>query len=262
MADITQLHGGQVNDGGKVNWRGDQVSAPTGQSIYKSSSVQLAELGARLVVGDRVFRYAQIGGVVANVGDVMQANIAPSVPVTAGGTSPADGKQFVFFHTASGAAANLYAEGHLHCVSGTANNMGQMYRVKSHPLIATDTAGTITLYDPLLTTENITDKWQLTKNQYKGVTQCTAGLGAVVTPGVLVCIATTNDYVWLQTWGPCAVKSQTSVLASGPLYAAATGAAVGFIATGTGGAIYSPIGIAMTVPVASERALAFLQIAP
>ena len=262
MADITTQNSGDVSTSGKANWRGDQNNAPPGQGIYASSSVKLAELGMRLVVGDRVFRYAQLGGVASTPGDVLQTNIASSVPVTAGGTSPAGGKQFVFFHTASGAAADLYAEGTLHCISGTAANMGQMYRIKSHPLIATDAAGTLTLYDELETTENVTDKWQCNKNIYKGVTQVTAGLGAVPIAGVLVCNATTNDYVWIQTWGPAAVKAQTSALAAGPIYAAATGAAVGFIATGTGGAIYTPIGIAMSVPVASERALAYLQIAP
>ena len=262
MADITAFASGDVNDSGKVNWRGDQVTVPIAQSIYKSSSVQLAELGSRVVVGDRVFRYAQIGGVVARVGDVMQSALLPRIPTTGGGTSPAGGRTFVFYNTGSASTLDQYAEGTLHCVSGTVDNMGQMYRIRSHASAADGTNVTLTLYDPLLTVENVTDLWQIVRNPYKLVTQCTAGLGAVHTPGVLVCIATTNDYVWLQTWGPCAVKAQTSALAAGPLYAAATGAAVGFIATGTGGAIYSPIGIALTVPVASDRALAFLQIAP
>ena len=251
--------GGQVNDSGKVNWRGDQVTAPNAQSIYKSSSVPLAELGSRLVVGDRVFRYAQLGAIAVTPGEVLQSALAPSVVVTAGGTSPAGGKQFIFFHTASGAALDLYAEGYLHCASGTSTNMGQMYRVKSHPLIATDTAGTLTLYDPLLTQENVTDKWQLTRNPYKLVTQATAATAAPA--GVLVCIATTNDYVWIQTWGPCAVKAQTGPAGS-PMYIAATGAAVGFIATGTGGTVYSQIGVWGVSPTASDRGYGFLMIAP
>lgn len=262
MANITSFQGGDANESGQQNWRGDQNVVPIGQSVYKSSSVQLAPLGSRVVVGDRVFRYAQLGGVASTPGDVLQSNLAPSVVVTAGGTSPAGGKSFVFFHTASGAVADLYADGYLHCVSGTAANMGQMYKIKTHPLIATDTAGTLTLYDALITQENVTDKWQCTRNPYKLVTQVTAGLGAVQIAGLLVCAATTNDYVWIQTWGPAAVKAQTSALAAGPMYAAATGAAVGFIATGTGGAVYTPIGVFATVPAASDRALAFLQIAP
>src|SRR3990167_4865156 len=113
MADITALHSGAVNDGGKVNWRGDQVSAPNAQSIYKSSSVQLAELGSRLVVGDRVFRYAQIGAVVANIGDVMQTALTPRIPTTGGGTSASGGRQFIFYNTGSASTLNQYAEGTL-----------------------------------------------------------------------------------------------------------------------------------------------------
>ena len=262
MATITGFQGGEVNDSGKVNWRGDQVSAPIGQSIYNSSQVQLAELGSRLVVGDRVFRYAQIAGVASTPGDVLQCNLLPRIPATGGGTSPAGGRQFVFFNTGSASTLDQYAEGTLHCVSGTAANMGQMYRIKSHPAIADGTNGTLTLYDPLLTTENVTDLWAMYRNPYKLVSQVTAGLGAVPIAGVLVCAATTNDYVWIQTWGPCAVKAQTSSQAGGLLYAAATGAAVGHILTGTGGTVYGTIGLAMTVPVASDRALAYLQIAP
>jgi hypothetical protein len=259
MADITANQSGDVNDSGKVNWRGDQQTTPIGQSIYKSSSVQLAELGSRLVVGDKVFRYAQLGAVAVTPGEVLQCALAPSVVVTAGGTDASGGRTFTFFHTASGAAANLYAEGYLHCASGTAANMGQMYRIKSHPLIATDAAGVLTLYDPLITKENVTDKWQCTRNPYKLVTQATAATAAAA--GVLVCIATTNDYVWIQTWGPAAVKAQTGPAGS-PMYIAATGAAVGFIATGTGGTVYAQIGIWGVSPTASDRGYGFLTIAP
>mgnify|MGYP003394555888 FL=1 len=262
MAKITGFQDGSVNDSGKVNWRGDQTTAPNAQSIYNASQVQLAELGARMVVGDRVFRYAQLGGVASTPGDVLQTNLLPRIPTTGGGTSAAGGRTFIFYNTGSASTLNQYAEGTLHCVSGTAANVGQMYRIKSHASTADGANVTLTLYDPLLITEDVIDLWAVNRNPYKLVTQVTAGLGAVPIAGVLVCAATTNDYVWIQTWGPAAVKAQTSALAGGPIYAAATGAAVGFIATGTGGAIYTPIGIAMTVPVASDRALAFLQIAP
>lgn len=262
MADITAFSDGSVNDSGKVNWRGDQITAPVGQSIYKSSTVQLADLGARVVVGDRVFRYAQLGVVAAQPGDLLQSNLLPRIPTTGGGTSPAGGKTFIFYNTGSASTLNQYAEGTLHCVSGTANHMGHMYRIRSHASTADGANMTLTLYDPLMITEDVVDLYAIYRNPYKLVSQCTAGLGAVPIAGLLVCQATTNDYVWIQTWGPCAVKAQTSALAAGPMYAAATGAAVGFIATGTGGAIYTPIGMFSTVPVASDRALGFLTIAP
>lgn len=262
MADITGFNSGEVDDSGLVNWRGDQVSVPQGgQSIYKSSSVQLAPLGSRKVVGDRVFRYAQLGGVAATPGDLLQANLTPSVVSTGGGTNPAGQKTFTFFHTASGATADFYAEGYLHTVTGTtAARLGLMYRVRTHAALATDTNGTITLYDPLQVAEAVTDKYQLNANPYKLVSQNTAGTAASV--GVLVCPATTNDYVWIQTWGPCAVKAQTAAGGGNTMYAAATGAVVGFIATGTGGTVGAQIGQFANVPTASQRELGFLMIAP
>lgn len=263
MADITTLQSGNVGDRqGKVNWRGDQTLVPQGgQSIYESSSVQLADLGARLVVGDRVFRYAQLGGVAATPGDLLQCNLAHSVAVTGGGTDAAGGKTFTFFHTASGAAENLYAEGYLYTITGTtAARLGLTYRVKTHPTIATDAAGVLTLYDALQAAETVTDLYRLVKNPYKGVTQNTAGTAAAA--GVLSCPATTNDYVWIQTWGPCAVKASTAAGGANVMYAGATGAVVGFIAVGTGGVVGAQIGQFTTVPTASNRDLGFLMIAP
>ena len=261
MADITGFNSGDVNDSELVNWRGDQSVVPQGgQSIYKSSSVALARLGSRLVVGDRVFRYAQLGGVAATPGDLLQTNVQFSVAVTGGGTDPAGGKTFTFFHTASGAAADLYAEGYLYTITGTtAARLGLSYRVRTHALIATDTAGTLYLYDPLQVAESVDDLYRLIVNPYKLVTQNTANTAGAA--GVLVCPATTNDYVWIQTWGPCVAKCQTGS-AGNSVYAAATGAVKCFIATGTGGTVFGHVGQFLNAPVASNRDMIFLQIAP
>lgn len=260
MADITGFNSGEVANEGLQNWRGDQVAAPQGgQSVFKSSSVQLAPLGSRKVVGDRVFRYAKLGAIATVPGDLLQCNLAENM-ATAGGTDPAGGKVFTFFHTASAAAADLYAEGYVYSQSGTAANLGQIYRIRTHAAISQDTNGSLYLYDPLTKQVNVTDEWAVVKNPYNGVTQCTAGTAPIA--GVLACPATTNDYVWIQTWGPCAVKAQTAAGGGNVMYAAATGAVKGFIATGTGGTVYAQIGQFSGVPTASDTTLGFLQIAP
>jgi hypothetical protein len=261
MADITGFNDGQVAEEGLQNWRGDQTVVPEGaQSIFKSSSVPLARLGARKVVGDRVFRYAQLGAVAATPGDVLQSNFVNQVPTTAGDTNPAGDKKFTYFKTASAAVANFFAEGYVHCVSGTAANTGLMYRIRSHSSMGADTNTSIVLYDPLETAINVTDKYVVSANPYKLVTQHTAGTAPAA--GVLCCPATTNDYVWIQTWGPCAVRAQTNVDAAGAMYMAATGAAKGFIATGTGGTVFAQIGQWGSVSVASEKNIGILMIAP
>jgi len=269
MADITTLQSGNVGEKmGKVNWRGDQVTIPQGgQSIHESSSVQLAELGSRLVVGDRVFRYAQLGAVAAQAGDVLQfpANAAAfaQLGVTAGGTDAAGSKTFTFYSTTD-RAADFFAEGYLWSESGTAGNLGAIYRIKSHSSLGATTNGTLVLYDALQKNVNVTDEWSVIRNPYKLVTQNTAG--TVATAGVLACPATTNDYVWIQTWGPCAIKSQTAAggaVVGNQFGPAATGAVVGFIATGTGGTPVNAIGeFLYAAPAASDRALAFIRIAP
>lgn len=270
MADITAVQTGEVGDSmGKVNWHlGPGAVSPGGQSINKSSSVQLADLGQRLVVGDRVFRYAQLGAIAAVQGDLLQFP-ASSVKgfcellATGGNTDGSGGKTFTFY-CATSHAADFFAEGMLISQSGTAGNLGAFYRIKTHASVSDTANATLVLYDALQKAVNVTDKWSVYQNPYKLVTQNTAGTVAAV--GVLACPATTNDYVWIQTWGPCAIKSQTAVggvVVGNQLGAAATGAAVGFIATGTGGTPVNPIGeFLYAAPVASERNLAFIRIAP
>lgn len=270
MASITAVQNGNVTDQmGKVNWRGDQVSVPQGgQSINESSSVQLADLGSRLVVGDRVFRYAQLGGIAAVPGQVLQFP-ASSVKgfcellATAGNTDASNGKTFTFY-CATSHAADFFAEGYIIAQSGTAANLGAVYRVKTHGSVADTTNVLLTLYDGLQKSPNVADKWSIYRNPYKLVTQNTAG--TVASAGILSCPATTNDYVWIQTWGPCAVQAQTvagGVVTGNQFAPAATGAVVGYIATGTGGTPVNKIGEYLyAAPIASEASMAFITIAP
>ena len=270
MANITAIQQGNVSEQmGKVNWHLSPGSPPPGgQSINESSSVQLADLGQRLVVGDRVFRYAQLGAIASIPGDVLQFPASSAkgfceLLATGGATDASGGKTFTFY-CATSHAADFFAEGYIISQSGTAANLGQVYRVKSHASVADTTNVTLTLYDALQAQVNVTDKWSIYRNPYKLVTQNVAG--TVAAAGVLSCPATTNDYVWIQTWGPCAIKSQTAlggaVIGNG-FGAAATGAVVGYIATGTGGSPVTQIGAYLyAAPVASERSLAFLTIAP
>lgn len=259
MADITAYQSGNVSDEGKVNWRGDQVTVtPGAQSIYQSSSVALAELGSRKVVGDRVFRYARLGAVASTPGDVLQfPAIRASVAVTAATTGAAGDRVITFFNTAVAATVNQFAEGYIYQQSGTVANR-IMYRVKSNASTAADANMSVTLYDPLQKAMNVTDLWQIRENPYNLVTQLTAATAPVA--GVLVCPATTNDYVWIQTWGPCSVKATTS--SSLIMAPAATGAAGGFVATGTGGTQVIQIGLWSTLPGASFSELGMLMIAP
>ena len=259
MADITVRNQGQVDDSGKVNWRGDQVAAPQGgQSVYDTSTLKLTDLGSRKVVGDRVFRYARASGA-AGAGDLCECVPASQIAVTGGTANPAGGKTFAFYFATSN-SANAYAEGYLHCQSGTAANMGYMYRVKSHPDAATTSECNLSLYDPLKKAVNVTDTWTLHKNMYEGVIENTDATELCV--GVAPILVTSGDYFWLQTWGPCALKHSAGANAGIALAPGATGEAYDYVIGTTAKNSAICVGQSMQVMTASEYGMAFITIAP
>lgn len=207
MSDITVRNQGNVSDEGKVNWRsGDSGITEGDQSIYDTSSVQLAQHGQVKVVGDRVFRYAQVNGTIGP-GQATQS-IFKLASGTAGNTDPSGGKQITFFFSSAAAsgtvAANFYSEGMVYFgAAGTSTQMGFGYRVKSHPAITTSGNTVLSLYEPLKYNVVTTDTLVLVANQYAGVIQNATGTGYC--PGICVVNCTTGDYVWLQTAGPCPV---------------------------------------------------------
>lgn len=260
MADITSLYQGEVNPSGKVNWRGDQVAVPQGgQGIYKTASIQLSELGSRLVVGDRVFRYALASGA-AGAGDLCETKATAEDSMTAGGTSPAGGKVFTYYAGTLARAANFFAEGYIACQSGTSANLGQFYRIKSHGAIATTASGALNLYDELQLVENVTDEWTIIQNPYKSVIECTTG-AASIPVGVAPVSVTSGDYFWMQTWGPAMVKA--GGFAKGEaVIADATGQVKAQAISSAGGNLFSVVGQGMQIGTASENGLVFLTIAP
>ena len=258
MADITVRNQGEVDDSGKNNWRGDQVSvAQGGQSVYYTSTIQLAELGERKVLGDRVFRYAKAGATI-QAGEMQQGNAGILLTATGGAADPVGGKKMTFYF-ASSTAANAFAEGHVFCQSGTAANMGYMYRIKSHPVATATSTTALTLYDPLKLAVNTADSWAVIANPYNGVIQNTAG--ASIPVGVAPVSCTTNDYFWLQTWGPCAVLGSSAAIGQ-VVYAGATGGIVSVVGTGTVPIPKAPVGFAMYSLTASHNGMVFLTIAP
>ena len=260
MADITTRYQGEVADGGKVNWRGDQVTVPQGgQSIYMTSSVELADLGSRVVVGDRVFRYALASGG-AGAGDLCETKAEHLDSVTAGGTNASGCKTFTWY-AATAMSANTYAEGYLMSQSGTAANLGQFYRIKSHPAIAKTTNGTLYLYDTIAIAEDVTDEWSINQNPYKSVIECTTG-AASIPVGVAPVLVASSNYFWLQTWGPAMVKAGTAIAKGEAIIADVTGQVYNQKISSAGGQVFAVLGHGMMLATASQYAMVFLTIAP
>jgi hypothetical protein len=261
VADITSRYQGNVDDSDQVNWRGDQVNAPQGsQSIYDSSSVKLASLGARKVVGDRVFRYALAAGTMA-AGDVAEADLTLKYPVAAtlGAVAAIGAKKVSVWCITATAPVDVYADGNLFVESGTAAGMGITYKVKSNAVGTTGAAFAVTLYDPIKVAIPVVDKVGIQANLYSMCVQCTTGLAHNVV-GVTPVVVASGDYFWLQTWGPAAVRGDTLVKANA-ISAGATGQVDKFI--GSTAALYQVIiGEAMMANTASHAGMVFLRIAP
>lgn len=269
MSDISAFQSGDFDNSGKVNWRGDQVNIPNAQSIYKTSSVQLAELGMRLVVGDRVFRYALAAGAV-NAGNWCenQQVLAESLFVNAGTfvspTSNAQaataGNKTISIVAATTYAANLLAESNLIVQSGTAANTGQVFRIKSHPVAISGATLVLSLYDEINHVIQTADTWTIQMNQYNAIKQGTTG-ATTVAVGVAPLIVASGDYFWMQTWGPAAVKNAVATRGVS-VVADVTGQVIISVSATTAGANAQILGYAMQTMTASQYGGVFLTINP
>jgi len=255
MADITSKFQGNVADEEMQNWRGDQVTvAQGGQSIFNSSSVQLAELGSRKVVGDRVFRYGKAlqdiaAGFVVEYGGETLNSIAVGGAVTQG-----SGLKTFTITAATAISANTYADGYLICKKGaTDGNLGMMYRIKSNAVGAAGGTCKLTLYDPIAYAVQLTSTWQVAQNLYLNVISAILTRAAI---GVAPIDVTTGDYFWVQTWGPAPTLGTAAA-------GAQIAASVSGRATLIGTAGQTPIGVAVTpMSAAAEYGVSFITIAP
>ena len=203
MADIVSKQQGNVSDEGQVNWRGDQVSVVQGgQSMYDTASVQLAELGSRKVVGDRVFRYALAGGTIGAGLIASRAVVDAKHDALLLATNAVTGVKALTIILTTSAAANYFSEGYVHVSSGTAAEQGYMYKVRSHGSIGAVGTGVFTLYDPVKFAIASADKLSLRPSPYYQVIPNVTETDAPV--GIAPIAVVSGDYFWLQTWGPTA----------------------------------------------------------
>ena len=258
MADITGLNSGNVNDSGKVNWAGDQVAVPQGgQSVYKTSSVRLAELGSSIRVGDRKFKYSLAGGSIGagDLTEVTNSATAADHAISLAAAATAGDKTINWTATTT-APKDQFAEGYFFVHSGSATDMGYLYRIKSHAAISSAGTGTMYLYDSIAHPITTTDKCDIVTNKYKDLLECTAAGNIAV--GVAPIAVVSSDYFWLQTHGPAAVKCSAATEGE-PMMPAATGQADVLTYSDTGDGLQT-IGVAMQAVSNSTYGLIFLTI--
>ncbi len=175
---------------------------PIDQGLYEQSTTKKTELGTKLEVGERTFRYAKAGASVT-AGGILCAP-TPVTTICATGLIPVAGSvgDVVLTATCSGAAvtASQYVDGYVGFASG--NGAGEMYRIKEHDLGTASTGTTavkFTLYDPLVTAPTATSLGFLLANPYSGVFMSAAATGCPI--GASMITVTSGNFFWLQTKG-------------------------------------------------------------
>jgi len=258
MADITSRGQGEVENTGKVNWRGDQTTLPQGGHAYnKSSTIPLDQLGGRKVVGDRVFRYARAAGAITK-GDLMQMRSIVTgetlVPSASSDTGVVGSKVFALYSTTSLTKDEL-AEGMFWVQTGSAP--GNTFRIRGNDVNAGATAANVYLYDEITAAFGATSAVSVIRNMYSGVAQYDTG---GIPLGVAPITCTTNDYFWVQTWGPVALKYSAGAGVKGYCVVGGKTGSVQDVPGGTGE--YLQIGTPMQVGTGAQHNLTFITLAP
>ena len=196
-ADLTIL----VLDGVSVPSTEVILSGGTPQAINETSATQNYALGSRRATADgRVFRYACAGaaGVCPGYGAFTQVTLPMAYEVLHDNATAGDTTVLV---DQTGITANQWAGGYIvmgHAAQATTQNR----------LIVSNTASaastnhvTVTLDQPLSVSLTTSHGFEVVPNIYSNVQVTTSEYSGVV--GVPAAIATTGQYFWLQTWGPC-----------------------------------------------------------
>jgi hypothetical protein len=196
------------------------------QSIYEADTTQQHPLGTRGRIGNKVFYYASSTGAALAKGTVCRIAAGTAGHESISAASAVAGATTVSATlTATSISANFYADGYFFVVDGTGS--GQERRVVSHASFSSDAVATFVLDEGLETALAAGDEVTLRRNEYKSV---------VVTPGNAVCAvagvpqhevgagSTTEQFFWVQTWGPAMAVSDASTFVEGSLvtYASST----------------------------------------
>ena len=209
------------------------------QSIYEESTTKHHEIGTRLRLGDRIFRYA------ANSTVALVPGFMTSGPTTIGAnhnnisvtTSATAGQMYVDVTLgATATTENYYAGGYLWFnAGGTTIGEGCAYRIKSHLANAGSLTLRVHLYDPLATALTATtSKATLYANPWSAVvihpatpTNRPTGVPLI---NVTASTSTTTYYCWLQTGGFVPLSMETTYTIGGGVGAVSGTAGEGIVA--------------------------------
>jgi hypothetical protein len=228
-----------------------RLSGRNGTALYAApldSATQYHALGTAGYTNDeRVFRFCQAGAT-SVAGEVQQSaapipnHLAKTAPTVAVGAT-----NFVFTPGNTVGAANLYAEGYLQVDNG-----GYTYTVSGHAAIASGTAFTLYLLDPILVALSGSNALGLVHNAYKNVIECPTTQTATAV-GVSAGVITSTQYGWVQAKGPCSVLINGTPTVTAPVVPSGTTAgAVDLWTTAAAAVTVQPVGHMMQVGVSTK----------
>ena len=188
------------------------VLHPGAEKVERSTQGS-TPLGTRMVIGERSFRWTHNASLALSVNRLCQESVVVSGhgDGLAVATTAAVGARTVTLTNATTAiTANQYAGGYL-----WVDNEGRAYKIKSHPAESTGSGSiVITLEDDDTLRVALTagtSTCGLRRNQYEDVVvNPTTPTGVPV--GVTPLAVTADYYFWLQTWGPCPVLTNGTVI--------------------------------------------------
>ncbi len=175
---------------------GGMLSGGKLQDIHTPSTVQNYDIGARLVEGDRVFRYCKAGAALSRFIGGFNNN---GWPINAALTVEAALDSRTMSVPETTAVVNAYVGGYITLFTSPL----QLYRILSNT-VSDGTNIILTLETPIRTVAVVTTWATGYKSPYadlRNITSGTVGYNSVL--AVPVCDVGSGQYFWGQTWGPC-----------------------------------------------------------
>jgi len=177
------LSGGHMLAGGRL------------QDIHEQSAVQNYDIGTRLVLDDRVFRYCKAGGDLV----AMKAGHNGNGPTECNSAAAeyAAGTFEVTILDTTARVKDYYKNGYLWIMTAAAY---QLYRIKSSA-VGAGVSVKLTLYEALKTKVPASTWCTAWPNIYSNILGTTSGRMSNVIVSLIP--VTSGYYFWGQTWGPC-----------------------------------------------------------
>lgn len=265
----------------------------SGTQVLAQSSSKVHPLGTRGATRDgRVFRYARNGATALKAGYLCQSAAAVTSFMTLStGTTELKANtsvaKFIASATSPFTTKNSITDGYLFLyTSSTAKANAQYAQIKTistNPSATKNSVITVNfqpgefLYSASTNAGTTNAEVGVIRNPYDKVIVKPVGVKTGIVVGVPIRPITANYYFWLQTWGPCALRSN-GILDVGDVVGCSTGSTAGIIdgVTSTkltsGASALAPsakslrylidqVGVAMVTGVAGECRLIYLKIA-